>query len=147
MSRYWISIASSNHVAIGVEGGFCQLGHGKHTPVMRLKPDDWLIYYAPRTQLKGGDKVQSFVAIGQILEGEPYQHAQTEQFTPWRRDVNYLDAETTPIRPLLHILNCIHDPQHWGMQFRRSLFEIDQHDFEIIADAMSVSEAVEPQAG
>ena len=144
MSRYWVGIASSEHVAVGVEGGFCQLGHGKHTPVARLNPGDWLIYYAPRTQIKGGDKVQSFVAIGQILAGEPYKFAQNEQFTPWRRDVTYLDAQPAPIRPLLNQLNCISDPQHWGMVFRRSLFEIDTHDFELIADAMGVAHRVMP---
>ena|SRR5664279_630830 len=36
--RYWIGVASRDHVMKGVVGGFCQLGHGKAAPVKRLSP-------------------------------------------------------------------------------------------------------------
>ena len=32
-TRYWIGVASRDHVARGVAGGFCQLGHGKASAV------------------------------------------------------------------------------------------------------------------
>jgi len=31
--RYWIGVASKNHVALGVAGGFCQIAHGKAAPL------------------------------------------------------------------------------------------------------------------
>jgi len=66
MTRYWIGVASRDHVTSGVEGGFCQLCHGKQQPLLRMKPGDWLIYYSPRTQMREGDTVRSFTAIGRI---------------------------------------------------------------------------------
>ncbi len=71
-SRYWIGVASRDHVLRGVEGGFCQVCHGKSNPLKRLTPNDWMIYYSPRTEINGGDTVQAFTAIGQIKKGEPY---------------------------------------------------------------------------
>jgi len=136
--RYWIGIASKAHVEVGVQGSFCQLGHGKHQPVKRLSPQDWLIYYAPRTELNGGVPVQSFVALGQIQDGEPYQVNQRDDFSPWRRDVTYQEGHDTSIRPLLPALSFIEDVQHWGIKFRRSLFEISENDFLLIADAMEI---------
>ncbi len=136
--RYWIGVASKNHVMVGVQGGFCQLGHGKHEPVKRLSQQDWLIYYAPRTALKGGDKVQAFVAIGQIEEGDPYQVAMSEDFSTWRRNVRYKESEEAAIHPLLARFSFIKDLRYWGYSFRRSVFEITSDDFAIIVNAMKV---------
>ncbi len=137
-TKYWIGIASKDHVQGGVQGGFCQLGHGKHIPVKRLNPGDWIIYYAPRTQLKDGDKVQAFVALGQIQPGEPYQIEMLDDFSAWRRDVEFQEAHDADIHPLLPQLSFIEDPRHWGILFRRSMFEINQDDFALIAQAMGV---------
>jgi hypothetical protein len=41
-----------------------------------------------------------------------------------------------PIRPLIEKLDFIPDKQHWGMPFRRGLFEISGRDFDRIAKAM-----------
>jgi hypothetical protein len=73
ISRYWIGVASRDHVIKGVEGGFCQLCHGKSNPLKRLTPNDWIVYYSPCTRMNNGDTVQAFTAIGQVLEGEPYR--------------------------------------------------------------------------
>ena len=35
--RFWIGVASRDHVNIGVKGGFIQLNHGKQAAVRRLK--------------------------------------------------------------------------------------------------------------
>lgn len=138
-TRYWIGVASKDHVLAGVQGGFCQLGHGKHEPVKRLNPQDWLIYYAPRTKLDGGDKVQALVAIGQIELGEPYQVALSEDFSAWRRDIVYSESEEAPIRPLLEQFSFVKDMRYWGYNFRRSVFEITRDDFELIVSAMNVN--------
>ncbi|MCB0166341.1 MAG: EVE domain-containing protein [Anaerolineae bacterium] len=137
-TKYWIGVAVKDHVLAGVQGGFGQLGHGKHKPVERLNPGDWLVYYAPRTQLENGDKVQAFVALGQIQPGQPYQVAMSADFSAWRRDIAYRNVQEADIHPLLERLRFIDDPRYWGMKFRRSVFEIDRDDFTIIAEAMGV---------
>ena len=42
--RYWIGIASKEHVKLGVAGGFSQLCHGKAQPLKRMAVGDGLIY-------------------------------------------------------------------------------------------------------
>jgi hypothetical protein len=134
--RYWIGVASQDHVMKGTEGGFCQLCHGRSNPLKRLTPGDWIIYYSPRTAMNHGDVVQAFTAIGQILEGEPYLFNMGDGFVPYRRDVQFIAAQTAPIRPLLADLSFIKNKQSWGYVFRFGLLEIPESDFHCIATAM-----------
>lgn len=136
--KYWIGIATKDHVLAGVKGGFCQLGHGKHAPIARLNTHDWLIYYAPRAEFEGKDKLQSFVAVGQIQPHDAYHAHMSSEFSPWRRDVQYYPTQDAKIHPLLDSLSFI-DSQHWGLKFRRSLFEINRQDFAIITQAMNAN--------
>ncbi len=136
MPRYWIGVASRDHVKTGEAGGFCQLGHGKPQLVKRLAPGDGIVYYAPRERLRDGDPVQAFVAIGRIRPGEAYQANQAEGFHPWRRDVDFLSAVEASIRPMLDELSFIEDRAHWGYAFRRGAFDLPEGDFLKIADAM-----------
>ena len=136
--RYWIGVASKDHVLKGVEGGFCQLCHGKSNPLKRLSPGDWIVYYSPRTAMSGGEVVQSFTGIGQILEGEPYQTDMGNAFVPYRRDVRFICTQGASIRPLLDHLSFIKNKQSWGYVFRFGLFEIPELDFQAIATAMKV---------
>ena len=136
--RFWIGVASRDHVLEGVEQGFCQLCRGKSNPLKRLSPNDWLIYYSPRTTMNGGELVQAFTAIGQILEREPYCFDMGNGFVPYRRDVRFLAAQEASIRPMLHNLSFIQNKQSWGYVFRFGLFEIPETDFERIAMVMQV---------
>jgi hypothetical protein len=135
-SRYWIGVASKDHVLQGVQGGFCQLGHGKNNPLQRLSAGDWIVYYSPRTAINDGKIVQSFTAIGQILDREPYLEDRDDGFTPYRRDVRFIDVKEISIRLLLADLSFIKSEQSWGYVFRFGLFEIPKSDFQIIATAM-----------
>ena len=47
--RYWVGVASREHVLLGVAGGFCQVCHGKQAPLARMKRGDWILYYSPKT--------------------------------------------------------------------------------------------------
>lgn len=144
--RYWIGVASRDHVQRGVEAGFCQLGHGKAAPVERLSPGDWIVYYSPRNQMRGGEPVQAFTAIGQIEPGDAYTAHQGEGFHPVRRDVAWRKrAKEAPIRPLLERLSFTNGKSSWGIAMRRSAFAVSIDDFAIIAKAMSVS--FEPRSG
>lgn len=137
---FWIGIAARDHVMKGVAGGFAQLGHGREAAVRRLHKDDWLVYYAPRTALKGGKVVQGFVALGQVRSAEPYQVQVSKDFSPFRIDVEYYPCRDAPIRPLLAQLKLTRERGNkWGMALRRSLVRSDVDDFRLIAHAMDAS--------
>ena len=137
-NRHWIGVASADHVARGVEGGFCQLGHGKAAPVRRLSPGDLIVYYSPRKQFQGGDPLQAFTAIGRVRSRDPYAFDMGGGFVPTRRDVEFLPCRSAPIRPLIERLSFIRDKRSWGYAFRSGVVAIDRNDFEIIAAAMAV---------
>ncbi len=136
MTRYWIGVASYEHVRRGVEGGFAQLNHGKASPLRRMAAGDWLIYYSPREQREGGEPVQAFTALGQLAGEEITEVAMTERFTAARRAVNWHPAHPAPIKPLLGSLSFIRNPERWGMTFRPGHLEISEADFQRIAAAM-----------
>ncbi|RUZ70292.1 EVE domain-containing protein [Mesorhizobium sp. M7A.F.Ca.US.006.01.1.1] len=136
MSAYWIAVASAEHVRRGRQGGFMQVNHGKAAPLRRVKPGDGVVYYSPTTVLGEKDGLQAFTAIGIVREGEPYQGDMGAGFTPFRRDVTWAKAEEAPIKPLLDRLDFTVARSNWGYQLRFGLFEIGDHDFHVIAEAM-----------
>ncbi len=141
--RYWIGVVSREHVRRGVAGGFAQLGHGKASPLRRLQPGDWLIYYSPRTALEAGEPLQAFTAIGRVGDDEVFQVDMGGGFRPWRRRVDYRPCTEAPIRPLLPELAFVPDQTRWGYVFRRGLIEIAAGDFNRIARAMGAGAVVD----
>ena len=138
MARYWIGVASKEHVQRGVMGGFAQVCHGKAGPLNRMEEGDWIIYYSPTIQFGQKERCQAFTAIGKIKDGDAYPFPMSEDFIPWRRDVFFMQSQETPIRPLLDLLLFIRDKQKWGFPFRKGCFEILKEDFEIISREMGV---------
>ena len=140
MSRYWVGVASYEHVKAGVAGGFAQLGHGKHAPIRKLNPGDWIVYYSPKTAMSGGEPVQAFTAIGKVKPGGAYQVEPTDEFHPFRRDVDYRrGARPAALAELRERLSFTRERgSHWGMAFRRGSFEIPHEDFALIARAMKI---------
>jgi EVE domain len=49
--KYWIVVASKEHVKEGVQAGFMQACHGKASRLKRLQEKDWVIYYSPKKYL------------------------------------------------------------------------------------------------
>lgn len=139
-TKYWITVASKDHVMKGVAGGFMQANHGKSSPLRRVAPGDWVIFYSPKQQFKGVDPCQAFTAVGQIKEGEVYTAVMAPDFEPARRDVDFKACEEVEIRPLIDQLSFIEDKQRWGYLFRFGFFEIKQPDFELIARNMGILE-------
>ena len=134
--RYWIGVASREHVKRGVAGGFSQLCHGKSLPLKRMAVGDWLIYYSPREHFDETAACQKFTAIGQVVGEKVYPFEMSPGFVPYRRDVGFLDADDVPIRPLVDQLSFIHDRSRWGYVFRFGHLEIMRSDFEVIATGM-----------
>ena len=137
--RYWVNTVSRDHVQAAVGGGFTQADHGKDTRLKRLNKGDLLVFYSPKTKLKGGRPLQAFTALGEVIGTEPYQVEMTSDFHPWRLKMDFKKGNEIPVRPILNDLEFIKDKEKWGLPFRRGLFEIAQADFEVIAKAMSVA--------
>ena len=134
--RYWIGVASKEHVLRGVQGGFAQVCHGKEGPLKQMAPRDWIIYYSPTIQFGEKGPCQAFTAIGQIGEGEPYAFEMYPGFIPFRRNVSFFPSNEVSIQPLIEKLYFIHDKQRWGFPFRRGCFSISEADFLTIASQM-----------
>ncbi|CAM4478356.1 MAG: hypothetical protein LEGION0403_FIIPPAGN_02447 [Legionella sp.] len=134
----WIAVASAEHVQKGRSSGFMQVCHGKGAPLRRMKPNDWVVYYSPTVTFRGKDKLQSFTALGQIIDREPYQVDMGNGFCPFRRDVLWFDAQAALITPLLERLDFTKNKKSWGYQFRFGLIAISEHDMQLIIKAMQV---------
>ena len=107
--RYWIGVASKNHVSRGVADGFCQLCHGKAQPLKRMSVGDWIVYYSPKEIFEKSTPCQKFTAIGEVVGTEVYPFEMSPGFIPHRRDIRFLKSEDVPIRPLLDQLSFIKD--------------------------------------
>lgn len=135
---YWVNTVSLEHVQLGVQGGFTQADHGRATRLKRLQPGDGLVFYSPRTQLRNGQPLQEFTALGRVTGSEPYQVEMSPEFHPWRLRIDFLEVTPAPARPLVGELDFIADPKRWGYPFRRGLFEIGRADFLRIAKALGI---------
>jgi hypothetical protein len=138
--HYWINTVSQAHVQRGVAGGFTQADHGGDARLKRLTKGDAIVFYSPRADLRAGDAVQRFTAIGEIVDETPYRVEMTAEFQPWRRRVKFLPSSEAPIQPLIESLEFISNKKSWGFPFRRGLFEIGESDFQTIARAMSAEQ-------
>lgn len=140
MPTHWMGVASADHARAGRDGGFAQLGHGKHSAVKSLKRGDWIVYYSPREKMGDGGAVRAFTAIGKVTSDQPYQVTQSKGFEPFRVDVDYVqDAREAPIAPLLEKLDLTKGRgSNWGIVMRRPKSKLSPADMHTIALAMNV---------
>ena len=134
--RFWIGVASKEHVENGIKLGICQFCHGKSTPAKRLSKGDIVIYYSSKYQMDSSEFCQQFTALGIVEDDEAYQVEMPPGFKPFRRNIKYLEAKPQDIKPLIQSLPFIKNKKSWGYVFRYGFLEIDQISFEIIAKAM-----------
>ncbi|MCX5568550.1 EVE domain-containing protein [Kaistia nematophila] len=137
---FWMGVASAQHARGGRDGGFAQLGHGKHIAVKSLKKGDWIVYYSPREGMGEGVPVQAFTTIGRVTSDEPYRFEQAMDFNPYRVDVDYLkNARAAPIKPLLGALRLTRDHgANWGIVMRGPKRALHEEDMLRIVEAMNV---------
>ena len=129
----WLGVVCRDHVRRGTGLGIAQLGHGKRDGLERLAAGDWLVYYSPRTSLRGGEPLQAFTALGRVSDDAIWQ-AHDGDFHPWRRRVDYLpDAVETLIKTLRLDLTA---RPGWGASLRRGLVRLTDDDFDRIHAAM-----------
>jgi hypothetical protein len=134
--RFWIGVASRDHVNVAVKGAFVQLNHGKKTPLARLKAGDGVILYSPRIAYPDGERLQAFTAIGTVVTGDVYQVQVTPDFQPYRVDVQFVPSKQAHIKPLVEHLSFITSKSRWGAAFRFGLVQVPARDFALIAESM-----------
>ena len=139
MTKFWVGIASREHVLAAVRGGFCQLNHGKEAPVRRLQMGDGIVFYSPRERLEGGESLQAFTAVGRIVGEAPYQVEQSKDFKPFRRKTEYFKSKDASIHPLLEDLSFTKGRRNWGSAFRTGTFQMKREDYRKIAIAMGIT--------
>tara|TARA_B100001250_G_C19733454_1_gene759636 strand:+ start:61 stop:492 length:432 start_codon:yes stop_codon:yes gene_type:complete len=134
--KYWIIVASKDHVDTGIAGGFAQACHGKANPLKRMSNGDMIIYYSSKKEFGKNDPYQKFTAIGQISDDEVYEYLTGDNFCPSRIKVNYYHSIDLTIHDIKDQLQFISDKNRWGYPFRWGILEINQHDFELISIMM-----------
>ena len=136
MSADWVAVASAEHVAIGRAQGFMQVGHGKGAPLKRLHAGDRIAYYSPVRVLGGKEACQAFTAFGMVRDERVYQGDMGGGFLPFRKDVDWFDAQEAAIRPLLESLSFTSGRSNWGYAFRFGLLKVTEADMDLIVRAM-----------
>lgn len=138
--RFWIAVVSKEHVLRGVEGGFMQACHGKKGPLVRMKKGDGFLFYSGKISMDGNEKCQEFTAIGEVKDDLVYQFQMSENFIPFRRNIDFLESNSVSILPLIDDLEFIQDKKYWGYNFRFGFLEIGEKDFNFIQSKMIVDE-------
>lgn len=142
-TKYWIIVASKDHVKAGLVDGIAQTCHGKASPLKRMQKDDFIIYYSGKQILGQPALCQEFTAIGRVMDDEIYQFKVSEDFCPSRRNIAFLPGKDVSILPLIPDLDFIHNKKSWGYPFRFGFLEINRHDFELISSQMLQKEYAE----
>lgn len=135
-TKYWIIVASKDHVKNGIAEGIAQTCHGKVAPLKRMRKHDFIIYYSGKQTLGKPLPCQEFTAIGKVADDQIYECRVSEDFCPSRRNIEFLPAADVSILPLIPALDFIQNKKSWGYPFRFGFFEINRHDFELIASQM-----------
>ena len=136
--RFWILVASKEHVLRAVEGGFAQAGHGKRAGIARMHAGDRLAYYSPKVTFGGIEPLQAFTALGEVMDDAIVQVEMSPDFRPFRRNVRYSATGEVKIGPLIRELSFIRNKRSWGSAFRFGILEIPAEDFARIERAFTV---------
>ena len=141
-TKYWIIVASKDHVQTALSQGIAQTCHGKALPLRRMRKNDFIIYYSGKQNLTSSAFCQQFTAIGKVLDDELYQIRVSEDFCPSRRNIDFLTSRNVSILPLISELNFIPNKKMWGYPFRFGVLEINRDDFELISSQMLINDYV-----
>jgi len=130
----WLGVVSAAHARRARELGIAQINHGERAGLARMRPGDTLVYYSP-TEERGDQKsLRAFTALGTIADDEIWR-ADEDDFTPYRRRVDYLDTRPLPLAEVQAGLHLCAGP-NWGYQLRRGLVPLDDHDIAVLRERM-----------
>ncbi|WP_379092547.1 EVE domain-containing protein [Pedobacter sp. UC225_65] len=139
-TKYWMIVASKDHVKNGIAEGIAQACHGKASPLRRMHKGDFIIYYSGKQTMGQSQQCQQFTAIGKVADEQTYEFQVSEDFCPSRRNIDFLPSKDISILPLIAELDFIRNKKSWGYPFRFGFFEIKRHDFELISSQMLIQD-------
>jgi len=134
--KYWVATISKEHSQRAINGGFIQVCHGKEGPLKRMQKEDYILIYSSKVTMEGNEKCQCFTALGKVVGDEVYSFQMTENFVPFRRNIQFMKANEVSILPLIENLEFIPNKKSWGYPFRYGFFEISENDFNFITSKM-----------
>lgn len=129
-------VASKDHVERGVRDGFMQANHGKAAPLKRMQAGDLVVFYSSKLKIDAPEKCQKFTAVGRLADEDLFQVQVTPAFCPFRRKIEYIESVEVSILPLIDELQFIPNKKSWGYPFRFGFFEMNEHDYELVASKM-----------
>lgn len=139
MRKHWIGVVSLNHIEIGRKDGFIQLCHGKCAPLKKMNVNDLIFIYSPTVELGSKKKYQCFSAIGKMLDNDVKPFMMTEEFMPFRRNVEFLaNHKQLSIHDIKDELDFITDKVRYGAKFRFGHFEISKKNALTLWHAMQL---------
>ena len=136
MSNFWIVVASKDHAMRGVQGSFIQANHGKRSGLDRMKRGDKVAIYSPKETFGAPGRLQSFTALGTVVDDEARQADMGPDFKPFRRKVTYEPVREAPLLPLLEKMGFIRNKSSYGAVFRFGIIKIPETDFHVIRAAL-----------
>ena len=77
-------------------------------------------------------------AVGVVRDERVYQGDMGDGFKPFRKDVDWLEVQEAPIRPLLESLSFTSGKTNWGYALRFGLLKVTEADMDVIMQAMLV---------
>jgi len=134
--QYWIVVVSKDHVRKALKGGFCQACHGKKWPLEKMQAGDRVLFYSSKLKYGSSESYQKFTAIGMVKKGDPYQDTVDSDFSPYRKDIAFMECRESRIHPILTQLHFSQHAKNWGYKLMSGFLEIDKHDFELISKTM-----------
>jgi len=135
-NKYWIIVATKDHVQNALQQGIAQACHGKTSPLRRMQKNDLVVFYSAKQTMGKPQVCQAFTAIGEVADDDIYHVQLSDNFCPSRRAIDFLPAREVSILPLIAELNFIKNKKSWGFPFRYGFFEIQKEDFNLIAETM-----------
>lgn len=135
-SRNWLAVASAEHVARGIAGGFMQVCHGKNAPLRRLAAGDRVAYYSPGPVMGGPASLKCITAYGVVADDELEQVEMFPGFRPWRRRVRWISGRRVPVGQLRADPRFALAGEGWGAKLRYGLLALDPASMDMIAAAM-----------
>jgi hypothetical protein len=107
--KYWIIVASKDHVKTAIAEGIAQARHGKAAPLKRMRNGDFIIYYSGKQTMGRPEVCQEFTAIGKVMDDEIYPFQMSGNFCSSRRNIEFLPSDDVPILPLIPELDFINN--------------------------------------
>ena len=141
--RAWLGVVSGEHAAIGVEGGWIQLNHGKKRNLTRMQRGDGFVFYSPTLLYRSGPPYRAFTGIGIVTDEEPWLADEAMVGTdpdnrPWRRSVAFFPAKPVLVADLAGELE-LTQHRNWGYSLRFGMAPLSPADFARLRERMTGS--------